>query len=202
MKNFEFKKVTIAIIGAGRGGLLLAAARALSKITNIVLDKIVLLEKNSNCKFSLKEVINKNAECKDVRAKTIAIFKDARCVSLEEFGGVKADLVISEMIGSFGCNDLSPDTILRLAGYKLYTNSDNNFRLVKEQTEYIPQKIKSFVEPIGGQPLVNQISEPNVPLLCTPRNFHFSQEDSQECFVFDHKQKIQLCQTKVTLHRV
>lgn len=83
-------------------------------MANVVLDKIVLLEKNGNCKFSLKEVINKNAECKDVRAKTTAIFKDARFVTLEEFGGVKADLVISEMIGSFGCNDLAPDTILKL----------------------------------------------------------------------------------------
>lgn len=164
------------------------------------MDKIVLLEKNQNCKFSLKEVINKNPECKNVRSRTFAIFKDARKVSLAEFGGVKADLVISEMIGSFGCNDLSPDIINSILGYLNFLNFF--FRIVKEQTEYIPQKIVSFIEPIGGQPLVNQISEPNIPLLCTPRNFHFTQEKGEKCFVFDHKEKISLTQKNVKFPKI
>jgi hypothetical protein len=84
------------------------------------------------------------------------------------------------MIGSFGCNELAPDILGFL---------DN---LTSEKTRFIPQKFKSFIEPIGSQPLVNQVVSVDIPMVCTPRNYHFLQHTSHECFHFDHGQQIQL----------
>jgi PRMT5 arginine-N-methyltransferase len=37
------------------------------------------------------------------------LLKDVKDVSVEEINQEKFDLVISEMIGSFGCNEMAPE---------------------------------------------------------------------------------------------
>jgi type II protein arginine methyltransferase len=49
---------------------------------------------------------------------------------------VKADIMVSELLGSFGCNELSPEC--------LYGAQE----LLKEDGISIPQKYRSFIAPI------------------------------------------------------
>ena len=103
------KKFRVMIAGAGRGGLALALARAFNKMGRDRLDRLFLIERNFNCKFALKNLVNKNQECKLLRERTKVIIMDIRKLCLERLDNQKIDLVISEMIGGFGCNELSPD---------------------------------------------------------------------------------------------
>ena len=111
LKLQDVNHLTICILGAGRGGLLLALAKALNSLGDVAVSSVKVIEKNTNCKFALKHLVNKHPQCKDLRNKIELILKNAKAVTLEEFGGYPANLVISEMVGCFGCNEQAPDTL-------------------------------------------------------------------------------------------
>jgi len=73
------------------------------------------------------------------------VLADCRELLLDKhgYGEKRLDVIVSEMIGSFGCNELAPDILGFLPN------------LVSKSTIFIPRSFKSFIEPIGSQPLVN-----------------------------------------------
>lgn len=138
--------ISIALVGAGRGGLLISIARAIKNVlrinSQILVKNIIIVEKNPNCEYSLKYLIDSHPDISSLeQTKMTLLFGDCRKVKLEEHGFVesfKMDLIVSEMIGSFGCNELAPDTIGNLQN------------LASKKTIYIPDCCKSFIEPIGS----------------------------------------------------
>jgi protein arginine N-methyltransferase 5 len=95
-------KITIAVVGAGRGPLVYRAMRA-SDTTGIAID-LWALEKNPNAQVVLH---NHNRTTWNNR---VTIVKgDMR--SWEGPRGGKVDILVSELLGSFGDNELSPECL-------------------------------------------------------------------------------------------
>lgn len=104
IEDLKLKKssLKILIIGAGRGPLLkLASEKSTSE------DLITVYEKNSKCLASLA-LLSKGKSNVTVHHEDIRNLKNA-----EEF-----DLVISELLGSFGCNEACPEILQMFANSK------------------------------------------------------------------------------------
>lgn len=95
------KKLTLLLVGAGRGPLMRAAVNA-SKNTGRQL-KIIVVEKNANAVSTLTSMIKVMWPDEDITL----IMKDMRDLKLEE----NADILVSELLGSFGDNELSPECL-------------------------------------------------------------------------------------------
>ncbi|CCK68573.1 protein arginine N-methyltransferase KNAG_0B01260 [Huiozyma naganishii CBS 8797] len=119
----------ILVAGAGRGGLVDRVFHVAS--TNNILSKvkIIALEKNAQAYLFLQkrnyekwnnivELINRN-------------MFDWSSMS------IKVDLCVSELLGSFGCNELSPECLMNIQRYHS-----------KPTTIYIPQSYTSCIAPI------------------------------------------------------
>lgn len=97
----QTKALILMVLGAGRGPLIRAALNA-SKNTGRKL-KILVIEKNANAIVTLTTLISVLWPKEDIKL----ISKDMRTVVLEE----KADIIVSELLGSFGDNELSPECL-------------------------------------------------------------------------------------------
>lgn len=95
----EKKRLVLCVLGAGRGPLVRASVNA-SKNTGRKL-KIIIVEKNPNAIVTLSALIELMWQQEDITL----ISEDMRNVQLEE----KADILVSELLGSFGDNELSPE---------------------------------------------------------------------------------------------
>ena len=97
----ETKKLILMVVGAGRGPLIRAAINA-KKNTGRLL-KIIVVEKNQNAVVTLSSMIQVLWQDED-----ITLFaKDMRKLHLTD----KVDIVVSELLGSFGDNELSPECL-------------------------------------------------------------------------------------------
>ncbi len=129
----------IMVVGAGRGPLVRASLTAVANINNaskqiFVQPKIIAVEKNSSAviflnslKYSCREWnIVKVVEC-DMR-----YANEHETLSPIIFGeeSSKADIVVSELLGSFGDNELSPECLLPM----------QKSGLMKEDCINIPQR--------------------------------------------------------------
>lgn len=102
---------TIAIVGAGRGPIVISLVQALSKIPHFPLKRIFLVEKNPSCRFNLQHMLDNNKQVIPFSQNITILSKDIRLVQNSDTEGLKFDLVISEMIGSFGCNEMAPEIL-------------------------------------------------------------------------------------------
>lgn len=140
------KTVIIMIVGAGRGPLVRAALNA-SKKTGIK-TKIFIVEKNPNAVLTLTALseeiwFNENIE---------VISSDIRDFDPVE----KADILVSELLGSFGDNELSPEC-LHAAQKHLKSNGIS-----------IPCKSTSYISPSMSSRLYNNVRMFPTPI--TQRN--------------------------------
>lgn len=101
------------VAGAGRGPLVTEALRA-SSITQIKV-KVYALEKNPNAQVRLLR-LNKN----EWNSQVTVVSADMRYWNAPE----KADIIVSELLGSFGDNELSPECL------------DGAQRLLKGKTKF------------------------------------------------------------------
>lgn len=122
----ETKTIILMIVGAGRGPLIRSALNA-SVNTNRKM-KILAVEKNPNAIVTLSCLIRDLWPEKDIEL----IAKDMRKIELEE----KVDILVSELLGSFGDNELSPECL------------DGTRHLLKETGISIPSNSKSYIQPI------------------------------------------------------
>ncbi|SCV04492.1 LANO_0G10528g1_1 [Lachancea nothofagi CBS 11611] len=132
----------ILVAGAGRGPLVDETYKAVSelKISNY---QIIALEKSSRAVLYLQK--RKYEYWKD----SVEIVKDDICLWRSN---KKVDLCISELLGSFGCNELSPECLSSLERYNC-----------KPNTVFIPQKYSSYIAPVSAPLLYQSLKTVNVP---------------------------------------
>lgn len=127
LQNVAFFHLTILVVGAGRGPLVKASLDAISNINRknsllkgselipIIKAKIIAVEKNPSAVIFLHSLKRRNAnwnvvdiaEC-DMR---FAHQNDILSKIISDDEENRADIVVSELLGSFGDNELSPECL-------------------------------------------------------------------------------------------
>jgi len=177
------EEVVLMVLGAGRGPLVNASMRA-SKTTGRKL-KLYALEKNPNAVNTLL-----NRKYSDPEWKNVTVVS----TDIREYGGdVKADIIVSELLGSFGDNELSPECLYGAQG------------LLKPGGISIPQQYLSFVAPVSSTKLFSEtrsVYDDDLKNFETAYvvKFHAVNEldKAQACFEFLHPTDDQDC----TRHKV
>jgi len=127
------EEVVLMVLGAGRGPIVSAAMRAAKRAGRKL--KLYALEKNPNAVNTLLNLKHNHPDWEDV----IVVSTDIR-----KYNGVQADVVVSELLGSFGDNELSPEC--------LYGAQD----ILKKGGISIPQQYVSYVSPLSSVKLWNE----------------------------------------------
>lgn len=169
----ESRTTVIMVLGAGRGPLVTASLKAAEQAEREVV--VYAVEKNPNAVvtlYSLKE---------DKWGDKVTVVKtDMREWEAPE----KADIIVSELLGSFGDNELSPECL------------DGAQKFLKEDCISIPCKYTSHLSPLMSHKLYNEVR------LCKERDknpeAHFETPyvvrlhnvtilaESQPVFTFEH----------------
>jgi len=131
--DMKVKEVVIAVIGAGRGPLVKASLRAADLAAVNV--KIYAIEKNENAIPTLI-LYQKNVWGNSVQV----VFIDGREWDPPE----KCDIMVSELLGSFGDNELSPECL------------DGAQKCLKDNGISIPCEYSSYLRPIMSHKLFSQ----------------------------------------------
>ncbi|KAL4706818.1 hypothetical protein ACJJTC_010052 [Scirpophaga incertulas] len=127
-KKISGKSIIVMVLGAGRGPLVRATLNA-ADITNTNV-KVIAVEKNPCAVVVLAAQVREIWKDRDV----IVIPGDMRYTNLPS----KADIIVSELLGSWGDNELSPECLDGAAG------------LLKPGGISIPSVYKSYVAPISS----------------------------------------------------
>ncbi|GAB4837642.1 Protein arginine N-methyltransferase 5 [Ancistrocladus abbreviatus] len=125
----------LMVVGAGRGPLIRASLQAAAETGRKL--KIYAVEKNPNAVVSLHSLI-KLEGWEDV---VTIISSDMRFWDAPE----KADILVSELLGSFGDNELSPECL------------DGAQRFLKSDGISIPSSYTSFLQPITAAKMCNDL---------------------------------------------
>lgn len=125
--------LTVMVLGAGRGPLVTASLQAASAADRRV--RVYAVEKNPNAVVTLE-----NLKSDTWGDKVTIISCDMRFWEPEE----KADIIVSELLGSFGDNELSPECL------------DGAERLLKEDGISIPSSYTSYLAPLHSSKLWNE----------------------------------------------
>ncbi|EDW09047.1 protein arginine N-methyltransferase 5 [Drosophila mojavensis] len=131
------KLTVVMVLGAGRGPLVRAVFNAAEIAKRKV--RVYIIEKNPSAIRTLSNMVKTLWSKKDVH-----IFsKDMRDFSPPEL----ADVLVSELLGSFGDNELSPECL------------DGALKLLKPDGVSIPCKSTSYINPIMSAVLHNNVSQ-------------------------------------------
>uniref|UniRef100_A0A1A9UP09 Protein arginine N-methyltransferase n=1 Tax=Glossina austeni TaxID=7395 RepID=A0A1A9UP09_GLOAU len=131
------KLTVIMVLGAGRGPLVRSALNAAENTKRKI--RVYIIEKNPNAIRTLSAMVDKLWSTKDVHL----FSKDMREFSPPE----QADILVSELLGSFGDNELSPECL------------DCAQRLLKTDGVSIPSKSISYINPIMSSKLYNAVRQ-------------------------------------------
>ncbi|CDS40374.1 protein arginine N methyltransferase 5 [Echinococcus multilocularis] len=121
-------KQIICVLGAGQGPFVDASLQASRRSGCPV--RIYIIEKNSNALLTLRHRMQTDWSGEDVRL----VPGDMRCLSAPP--PEKADIFVSELLGSFGDNELSPECL------------DGAQHLLKDDGISIPASYTSYVAPL------------------------------------------------------
>ncbi|VDB88421.1 unnamed protein product [Peniophora sp. CBMAI 1063] len=177
------KPLVLIVAGAGRGPLVARALTAIGRAKREV--KVYALEKNPNAFVTLQN--RKRTEWHD---RVSLVFGDMRQARIPE----EADIVVSELLGSFGDNELSPECL------------DGAMRFLKAGGISIPASYTAYLSPISSSKLYNEVKAGKDPQKSaeTPYVVMFqainvlSGEDDgagrcgptvQECWEFEHPRR-------------
>ncbi|KAL5236637.1 hypothetical protein ACI65C_004047 [Semiaphis heraclei] len=133
--KYEDRTLVVYVVGAGRGPLVDATLEA-AKGSNIKV-KVSAIEKNEN---ALPSLFFKNKEKWENRVTIIN--EDMRLWNPSE----KCDILVSELLGSFGDNELSPECL------------DGAQKYLKKDGISIPSSYTSYLGPIQSRKLHAEIS--------------------------------------------
>ncbi|XP_052816495.1 protein arginine N-methyltransferase 5-like isoform X2 [Mya arenaria] len=131
----ETKSVVLMVVGAGRGPLVRASLAA-SRQADRKISKLYAVEKNPNAVVTLE---NLRDEMWGDQVEVISC--DMRLWQAP----VKADILVSELLGSFGDNELSPECL------------DGAQRFLKEDGISIPCEYTSYLAPLQSSKLYNEV---------------------------------------------
>jgi len=161
----------IMVVGAGRGPLVKCAIEASREAKAHV--KIFAVEKNPNAIVTLRNRI--------ILESWEELVTVIDCDMRDWQTDYRADIMVSELLGSFGDNELSPEC---LDGAQRYLKADTGIS--------IPHWYTSYIAPISSSHLHNQVAtfgEPSkhfeTPYVVKPHNFHQLAE-SKPLFTFTH----------------
>lgn len=129
--------INVAIVGAGKGGLVETTFNAVEKLHMKSKVKITAIEKNNSAIIYLSR---RNIENWEQNVEILNM--DMRDWSPKE----SYNLIISELLGSLGCNELSPECLAPLDKF-----------LDREHGTFIPQSYSSFIAPIFTPKLYNTL---------------------------------------------
>lgn len=184
-EEIEKRELIIMIVGAGRGPLIRAALNAIENTRRKA--RIIVVEKNQNAINTLSALVRELWHDQPITVWQ----RDMRELELSE----KADIMVSELLGSFGDNELSPEC--------LYPAQKH----LKADGVSIPSKYTSYLEPIMSSRLFNQIrsvQKSSLGNLEKAQNYlpHFEYtyvcylkniyhlDVPKEVFVFNHPEKL------------
>ncbi|RZF46140.1 hypothetical protein LSTR_LSTR013098 [Laodelphax striatellus] len=176
---FEEKETSVQVVmvvGAGRGPLVTAALNAARKAQRRV--KVYAVEKNPNAVVTLetKQVEEWRGEAVTVVSSDMRLFRPP--------ADQLADLLVSELLGSFGDNELSPECL------------DGARHLMKDDAISIPCSYTSYLSPIQSMRLYNEVrgykeriivkeSHFEMPYVVHQKN-RFTIDQPQPLFTFHH----------------
>ncbi|KAG9406093.1 Protein arginine N-methyltransferase 5 [Aphanomyces cochlioides] len=166
----EDKESVVMVVGAGRGPLVRCVLRAAEKANRTI--RMYAVEKNPNAVITLR-----NMKISEKWDNVTIVSSDMRVWQAPE----QADIMVSELLGSFGDNELSPECL------------DGAQSFLKEGGVSIPAKYTSFVAPISSSKLWNEVKtiEPSglkgyeTPYVVRLHQI-FSFDRPQPCFTFSH----------------
>ncbi|KAG7089782.1 hypothetical protein E1B28_011434 [Marasmius oreades] len=126
-------RIVICVAGAGRGPLV---ARCLSAIQRSDRNAFVYaVEKNPNAFVTLQHRLRS-----EWQGKVKLLFGDMRQITIDE----QADILVSELLGSFGDNELSPECL------------DGAMRFLKPGGISIPSSYTAHLAPLSSSKLYNE----------------------------------------------
>lgn len=124
----------LMVVGAGRGPLVHRALRAAATTRRAV--KVYAVEKNPNALITLRNL--RETAWGD---RVTIVSSDMRTWSAPE----QADILVSELLGSFGDNELSPECL------------DGAQRFLRPGGVSIPSSYTSFLAPVMSSKLWNEV---------------------------------------------
>ncbi|KAH0535353.1 protein arginine N-methyltransferase 5 [Cotesia glomerata] len=128
--------LVIMVVGAGRGPLVRATLHAADMAKVNV--RVYAVEKNPNAILTLHALKN------DVFGPRVTIVSsDMRQWEAPE----KADIIVSELLGSFGDNELSPECL------------DGAQKFLKDDGVSIPQSYTSYIGPVQSSKIYNELKQ-------------------------------------------
>uniref|UniRef100_A0A672HP82 Protein arginine N-methyltransferase 5 n=2 Tax=Salarias fasciatus TaxID=181472 RepID=A0A672HP82_SALFA len=163
----------LMVLGAGRGPLVNASLHAARQADRKL--KVYAVEKNPNAVVTLE-----NWRFEEWGDQVTVVSSDMREWKAPE----KADIIVSELLGSFGDNELSPECL------------DGAQHFLKEDGVSIPSSYTSFLAPLSSSKLYNEVrgcrehdKHPQchfeTPYVVRLHNFHQLAEP-KPCFTFTH----------------
>ncbi|XP_003977753.2 protein arginine N-methyltransferase 5 [Takifugu rubripes] len=163
----------LMVLGAGRGPLVSASLRAAREAGRKL--KVYAVEKNPNAVITLE-----NWRFEEWGDQVTVVSCDMREWEAPE----KADIIVSELLGSFGDNELSPECL------------DGAQHFLKDDGVSIPSSYTSYLAPLSSSKLYNEVracrerdKDPEchfeTPYVVRLHNFH-QLADPKACFTFTH----------------
>lgn len=125
----------LMVVGAGRGPLVRASLQAAEETGRKL--KVYAVEKNPNAVITLHSLV----KLEGWESIVTIVSSDMRCWDAPE----KADILVSELLGSFGDNELSPECL------------DGALRFLKPDGISIPSSYTSYLQPITTTKLYNDV---------------------------------------------
>ena len=132
--------VTIAVAGAGRGPLVMRSIQAFHQLqtdSQSLTLKVYALEKNPSALIYLESMARNNPLWQGV---VTVVNTDVRKLTLEQLDGNQIDIIVSELLGSFGDNELSPECLDPLLASECCNKT----------TISIPMQYSAFVAPVSS----------------------------------------------------
>ncbi|KAM7321589.1 hypothetical protein ACRRTK_019681 [Alexandromys fortis] len=163
----------LMVLGAGRGPLVNASLRAAKQADRRI--RLYAVEKNPNAVVTLE-----NWQFEEWGSQVTVVSSDMR----EWVAPEKADIIVSELLGSFADNELSPECL------------DGAQHFLKDDGVSIPGEYTSFLAPISSSKLYNEVracrekdrdpeAQFEMPYVVRLHNFH-QLSAPQPCFTFSH----------------
>jgi hypothetical protein len=154
-RELSHGRVVVFVLGAGRGPLVtccLQAADALPPSTKLIIRAV---EKNPSATWYLQHRLHHDELWYDagVRGRLVVEQGDMRCGPSVDLADDEAVVIVSELLGSFGDNELSPecvDAFLATERVRRHTGP-----LI-----VIPKSSTGFVTPVGSAVLADAVLQP------------------------------------------
>ncbi|MCH80032.1 protein arginine N-methyltransferase 1.5-like, partial [Trifolium medium] len=159
----------LVVVGAGRGPLVRSSVQAAKRAGRKL--KVYAVEKNPQAAIALDELIRTNNWSSFV----FIVSSDVRDWKAPE----RADILVSDLLGSFGDNELSPESL------------DGAQRFLKKDGISIPSSYTSFLQPLTASKLYKDAKEIKEILhsesACVVNMYNVARlAPSQEVFTFTH----------------